>query len=238
VGDLAAVGVAGFLGCLIIGYVRSKPMHPLEKSVAPNPNGFDQDPFGYSTLAWHKWGMAQTMAGFPVDISKSPTTADLKSPVLWMTQAYALLEAAIGVLKREPDLEHMTIYTKGVCHCQYHAVALMLVGLSLEISLKAMLIIREGIETFTSREKERHHHRLRELSSFVPNLSEKDQAILECLTHFIYWAGKYPDPGSGREKDVVSVFDTSEKHRISANELFRLVARVMAHAREVIDGNA
>lgn len=211
-------------------------MHPLEKSVAPNPDGFDLDPFGYSALAWHKWGMAQTMAGFPVDISKPPTAADLKSPVLWLTQAHALSEAAVSVLMREPNLEHMTVYTKGVCHCQYHAVALMLVGLSLEISLKAMLIIREGIETFTSREKERRHHRLHELGSFVPNLTEKDQAILECLTHFIYWAGKYPDPGSGREKDAVSVFDASEKHQISAKELFGLAARVMSHAREVIDG--
>jgi len=155
-----------------------------------------------------------------------------------MTHAHALSEAAVSVLKREPNLEHMTIYTKGVCHCQYHAVALMLVGLSLEICLKAMLIIREGIEQFTSQEKERRHHRLHELSHFVPDLTEKDQAILECLTHFIYWAGKYPDPGSGREKDAVSVFDTSEKYQISAKELFGLAARIMGHAREVIDGNA
>ena len=216
----------------------SKPMHPLERSVAPNPEGFGQDPFGYSALAWHKWSMAQTMAGFPVDISKPPTAADLKSPVLWMMQAHALSEAAVSVLKREPNLEQMTIYTKGVCHCQYHAVALMLVGLSLETSLKAMLIIREGIEEFTSREKERRHHRLHELSSFVPDLTEKDQAILECLTHFIYWAGKYPDPGSGRENDAVSVFDVSEKYKISAKELFGLAARIMGHAREVINGTA
>lgn len=213
-------------------------MRALKKSISPNPEAFGNDPFGYSAQAWHKWGMAQAMAGFPVDISKPPTAADLKSPVLWMTQAHALSEAAISVLKREPDLEHMTIYTKGVCHCQYHAVALMLVGLSLEISLKAMLIIREGIEQFTSRENERRHHRLHELSRFVPNLTEKDQATLECLTHFIYWAGKYPDPGSGREKDALSVFDTSEKHQISAKELFGLAARITGHAREVIDGNA
>lgn len=213
-------------------------MHPFEKSVVPNLDGFGQDPFGYSALAWHKWGMAQSIAGYSVDISKPPTAIDLKSPVLWMTQAHALSEAAISVLKREPNLEHLTIYTKGVCHCQYHAVALMLVGLSLEISLKAMLIIREGIEEFTSREKERRHHRLHELSSFMPNLTEKDKAILECLTHFISWAGKYPDPGAGREKDSVSVFDISEKHQISAKELFGLAARVMGHAREVIDGNS
>lgn len=62
------------------------------------------------------------------DISKPATAIDLKSPVLWMTQADALSEAAISVLKREPNLEHLTIYTKGVCHCQHHAVALMLVA--------------------------------------------------------------------------------------------------------------
>lgn len=72
----------------------------------------------------------------------------------------------------------------------------------------------------------------------MPNLTEKDKAILECLTHFIYWAGKYPDPGSGREKAAVSVFDISEKHHISAKELFGLVTRVMGHAREVIDEKA
>jgi HEPN domain-containing protein len=211
--------------------------HPLEKSVAPNPEGFEVDPFGYSALAWHKWGMAQTMAGFPVDISKPPTATDLKSPILWMTQAHALSEAAVNVIRSEPNLEHLTIYTKGVCHCQYHAVALMLVGLSLEIALKAMLIVKEGIENFTDNEGKRRHHRLHELSDFVPGLNEKDRAILECLTHFIYWAGKYPDPGSGREKDAVSVFEVSEKYEISAKQLFELASRVMAYARTVIDEN-
>src|SRR5262249_7768412 len=162
--------------------------------------------------------------GFSVDISAPPTAVDLKSPLLWLTHAHALSEAATSVLRREPNLEHMTIYTKGVCHCQYHAVALMLVGLSLEISLKAILIIREGIDQFNAREKDIRHHRLHELSSFVPDLTEKDRAILECLTHFIYWAGKYPDPGSGREGDAVSVFDISEKYQITAKELFALAA--------------
>jgi hypothetical protein len=171
----------------------------LKKSVTPNPRGFAVDPIGYSALAWHKWGMAQTMAGFPIDITKPPTATDLKSPILWLTQAHALSEAAINVLRGQPNLEHLPIYTKGVCHCQYHAVALMLVGLSLETCLKAMLIVREGIDEFTEKENKRKHHRLHELSGFVPGLTDKDRAILECLTHFIYWAGKYPDPGSGRE---------------------------------------
>jgi hypothetical protein len=210
-------------------------MLDFERAIAPDPRGFDIDPCGYSALAWHKWGMAQTISGYPVDISKPPTAIDLKSPILWLTQAHALSEAATSVLKREPDLDHLPMQTKGVCHCQYHAVVLMLVGLSLETCLKAMLLIREGAELFTTQEKKRRHHRLRELGSFVPNLTEKDQAILECLTHFIYWAGKYPDPGSGRESDAVSIFEISETHEISARELFALVARIMGHANTVIN---
>lgn len=213
-------------------------MHPLEKSVAPNPKGFEADPIGYSALAWHKWGMAQTMAGFPVDISKPPTAADLKSPVLWLTHAHALSEAAVNVLRGQPNLDHLPIDTKGVCHCQYHAVALMLVGLSLEICLKAMLIVREGVDQFTKNESTRKHHRLHELSDFIPWLTDKDRAILECLAHFIYWAGRYPDPGSGRVMDAVAVFEVSEKHQISAKELFTLAARVMGHARDVTDARA
>lgn len=212
-------------------------MHPLEKYVAPNPKGFDQDPIGYSALAWHKWGMAQTMAGIDVDISKPPVAEDLKSPVLWMTQAHALSEAAVNVLRGEPNLDNLTIYTKGVCHCQYHAVALMLVGLSLEISLKAMLIVKEGIKEFTEKEKKRRHHRLPELGEFIPDLTKKDKAILECLTHYIYWAGKYPDPGSGREGDAVSVFEISEEHEISAKQLFQLASRVMAYTEVVVNEN-
>ena len=114
----------------------------------------------------------------------------------------------------------------------------MLVGLSLEVCLKAMLIVREGIETFTANEGKRRNHRLQELSEFIPELSDKDRAILECLTYFIYWAGKYPDPGSGREKDAVAVFDLSEKYEISAKQLFELAGRVMGYVRTVVDENA
>lgn len=209
-------------------------MHPLEKSVGPNPKGFDVDPIGYSSSAWHKWGLAQTMAGFDVDISKAPDAADLKSPVLWLAQSHALSEAAMHVLRGEPNLDHLPVYTKGICHCQYHAVALMLVGQSLETCLKAMLIIREGVDGFTRQERKRRHHRLRDLSFFIPDLTAKDLAILECLTEFVYWAGKYPDPGSGREGNAVALFDLSEKHEITAKQLFKLAARVMGYVRELV----
>jgi len=210
-------------------------MHIDESLASPNPDGFDVDPIGYSALAWQKWGMACTLAGFPVDITKPPTSKDLKSPILWLTQAHALSEAAVNVIRSEPNLENLPIYTKGVCHSQYHAVALMLVGLSLEISLKAMLILREGIDEFIEAEQKHRHHRLHQLADFVPDLSEKDLGILECLTHFVYWAGKYPDPGTGRENDAINVFDIREKYEISATAVFSLATKIMQHVEIVLD---
>jgi len=114
-------------------------MKSLEEFLVPNLHGFESDPIGYSALAWHKWGMAQTVAGFPIDITRAPTHRDLKSPILWLSQAHALSEAAVNVVKSDPNLDHLPIYTKGVCHSQYHAVALMLVGLSLETGLKVLI---------------------------------------------------------------------------------------------------
>ena len=179
--------------------------------------------------------MAQTLAGFPVDISKSPSSEDLKSPILWLTQAYAMAESARIILQNKPNLEHLPIYTKGVCDCQYCAVGLMLVGYSLEICLKAMLIMQKGIAVYTADEKSYYHHRLVELAKFIPGLSTKDIAILRALTHFTLWAGRYPDPGSGRVKDADEVFSLAEDHKITAKELFELAARVMRHTTQVAE---
>jgi hypothetical protein len=67
-------------------------MQTPEAFAQPDRAAFGADPFGYSALAWHKWAMAQTVAGFPVDPSVPPTSSDLKSPVLWLAQAHALTE--------------------------------------------------------------------------------------------------------------------------------------------------
>lgn len=53
----------------------------------PNKGGFENDPLGYGALSWHKWAMAQTVAGFNVDLEAGPTNEDLKSPVLWLSHA-------------------------------------------------------------------------------------------------------------------------------------------------------
>ena len=55
------------------------------------------------------------------------------------------------------------------------------------------------------------------------------------LTHFVYWAGRYPDPGYGKEHEVESVFTISEKYQITAKELFNLAAKVMKYAQKVTE---
>jgi hypothetical protein len=194
---------------------------------------FDLDPFGYSSLAWYKWCKAQTIAGFPVDISKPPSSKDLKSPILWLSHAHAMSEAAISVFKREPNLSSMPLSTRDMCDSQYCAVAIMLVGYSLEICLKGMLIEKNGINVYAENEKNYKHHQLEELSIFIPSLTSRDNVILKILTHFVYWAGRYPDPGLGRESSVEEIFSLSEKYEITSKDLFELAARVMSYAREV-----
>lgn len=197
-------------------------------------NKFSKDPFGYSALAWHKWGALATANGFTIDITKPPTVADLKNPVLWLSHANALSEAAVCLVRSPQTFESMPPDIRTICHSQYHAVALMLVGYSLEVCLKAMILIQLGVEEFTRQEKNHFHHRLDELANFIPNLSVKELAILKGLTHFVLWAGRYPDPGSRRVNDAEGVFEISEKHEISAKDLFELSAKVMKHVQPVV----
>lgn len=203
-----------------------------------NRAGFGADPFGYSALAWHKWGIAQTLAGFPVDPKAFPTSADLKSPILWLAHAHALSEAAVAVIKTEPKWENMPLSVRGVCDSQYCATGLMLIGYSLEICLKGLLILAKGIETYTKEEKQYQHHKLERLSEQVPDLSSKDKAILRALTHFTEWAGRYPDPGSGRDAKVEEVFNLAEQQQITARDLFSLATRVMKYTSVAVNEHA
>jgi len=207
----------------------------LQKEIQPNREAFAADPFGYGSSAWITWGLVRTLAGFPVDISKPPTAEDLKNPILWLTQAEAMSQAAFTVIKAVPSFDSMPIDARGLCDHQYCAVGLMLVGYSLEISLKAMAILSNGVADYIAKERTFYHHRLVELASFIPGLSVKDNAILQMLTHFTLWAGRYPDPGSSRVRDAEEVFTVSEEHKISGKDLFELVARVMSHSRLVVE---
>jgi hypothetical protein len=181
--------------------------------------------------------MVQTVAGFPVDPTRPPTSADLKSPVLWLAQAHALSEAATAVFEKNPTWESMPVTARGICDCQYCAVGLMLVGYSIETCLKAMLIITHGVEAYAASEKKFLHHRLKELAGLMPDLTERELAMLRVLTQFTTWAGRYPDPGSGREDDAQAIFALSEHHQVAAKDLFALAVRVMKHVQVVIASN-
>ncbi|MEF6206798.1 hypothetical protein [Escherichia coli] len=71
------------------------------------------------------------------------------------------------------------------------------------------------------------------LAKFIPDLTKKDIAILRGLTHFVYWAGRYPDPGTGDEEKVEDIFRISEKYQISAKDLFILSAKITGYAETV-----
>jgi hypothetical protein len=203
----------------------------------PDPDAFAKDPFGYSSLAWHKWGTIRTLNGFHIDISKHPTAEDLKDPLLWLTHASALAEAATCLVRVHPVFSQFPSSLQTISHSQYYAVALMLVGYSLEVSLKAMLLMRLGVDEFLAQEKKFLIHELNDLSDFITDLSAKDRAILSCLTHFVKWAGRYPDPGARRLDSAIDVFSLSETHRITAKDVFELSGRVMRHANYVVSGS-
>lgn len=205
------------------------------KYVMPDRKSFEADPFGYSALGRFRWGIVAKLAGFSVDMSKPATTDELKNPLLWMTQAEALTQAAVLIIRSEPNFENMPVYVRGICHGQFYAAGLMLIGYSLEICLKAMLIIKLGISTYTEEEKRYRHHRLHKLVDFIPDLDEKDMATLELLTHYIYWAGRYPDPGYGKEDDAEIIFTLSEKHQITVQNLIDLATRIMKYINTVLE---
>ena len=146
-----------------------------------------------------------------------------------------MAEAATILITNKPSTDSLPEEMHGLLDVQYCSAALMLVGYSLEIALKAMIILREGVSEYLDNESAFFHHHLDELAQFVPELSEKDLAILSCLSHFTIWAGRYPDPGSRRIKDAVDIFSVSEAHRISATDLFGLVNHVMNHVVVVIE---
>ncbi|MBP1203962.1 hypothetical protein JOD97_001976 [Duganella sp. 1411] len=209
-------------------------MKTLEEQLLPDPDSFASDPFGYSAMAWMKWAILQNLHGFDIDPSVPPTSEELKSPVLWLSQAHALSQAAALVLRGNPDLETLPLLSRGICDSQYRAVGLMLVGYSLEICLKGMLIVKKGVTSYVAEEKAHKHHKLVRLAEFIPELNAKEQAILTLLTHFLEWAGRYPDPGSGREGNAQILFTLSEQYRITAKDVFVLAAKVMGYARVVV----
>ncbi|TQO96790.1 hypothetical protein FLM11_17295 [Vibrio cholerae] len=204
------------------------------KELEYSRENFGVDPFGYSAQAFYQFGVVKALHGIPVNFDAAPTSEDLKNPILWLAHAEALTQAAITLIKTEPKFENMPFEIRAICDSQYCAVTLMLIGYSLEISLKSMMIMSHGISGYIEIEKKHRHHRLHELSQFIPTLNRKEKAILRLLTHFVYWAGRYPDPGSGREDDATEIFELSETYRITGSDLLRLSAKVMQYTKQVV----
>lgn len=193
---------------------------------------FAKDPFGYSAKAHLEWNMLKAMQGNgEFDPYKPIQDDELKNPVLWLSQAEALTQAGLVVIKSTPGFEAMPSPIRALCDSQYCASGLMLVGYSLEIALKGMMLMSLGIEAYKEIESKKKHHRLHDLAEFIPDMTAKDKAILRCLTYFVYWAGRYPDPGQGKENESEEIFNISEKYQISAKDLFVLAGRVMAYAK-------
>ncbi|HGW8908559.1 TPA: hypothetical protein ACNRUI_004751 [Pseudomonas aeruginosa] len=204
-------------------------------SLSPDRKAFEADPLGYSAVAWQKWELAQFVATGKDSGPRAPSGTDLKNPLLWLTQAHALSEAARTLLLHAPSWESMPVWVRSSCDSQYCAAGLMLVGYSLEVCLKAMLILRHGIDAYTDEEKKYQHHKLERLGEFIPDLNPKDRAILRALTHYIEWTGRYPDPGGGRTAKLEEIFSLSEKHQVSGRDLFDVAGRIMKYANIVIE---
>lgn len=194
-----------------------------------NRKQFIQDPAGYSRSAWMRWAMIASAKGAALDPFKQPTSEDLKSPLLWLTQAEAMSHAALVLIKAEPSFDNVPAEMRGICDSQYCAVALMLVGYSLEVCLKAMIIAKEGVQAYSEAERKYLTHDLKKLAAFIVDLDTKDLATLELLTHFVAWAGRYPDPGGRFIDKYDSVFELAEQNRISGHDLFKLASKVMQH---------
>lgn len=179
--------------------------------------------------------MLAAAQGATVDPFQPPTSEDLKSPILWLAQAEAMTQAASALVGYEPAFDNMPVQIRGICDTQYCAVILMLVGYSLEVCLKAMIILQGGIHAYSEAEREYQHHDLQRLARFIADLDSKDLAILELLTHFVYWAGRYPDPGRKGIEKHERIFNLSETNRISGHDVFQLAAKVMGHVRTLVD---
>ena len=204
------------------------------RRLSSNRRKFGEDPLSYCASAWPQWALAQEAAGGPIADRFVPTSADLQSPVLWLSQAKALSVAAEAVLRGDPRFGEMPVEIRSICDSQYRAAGLMLVGYGLETALKGMMILRGQFDLTATCKSASRHHKLEQLADFVPNLSAKDKAILRSLTKYVEWAGRYPAPLPGREGEVPMIFNESEKFQICGTDLLNLANRVMGYAGTVI----
>jgi len=100
-----------------------------------------------------------------------------------------------------------------------------------------MTILREGVDAYLKREQKRETftHDLVKLADFIPDLTEKDKAILKQFTHFLTWAGRYPDPGFNRMAHADDIHKISEQHEITMGNVVELADRIMKHVQIVLE---
>ena len=111
-------------------------------------------------MAFKKWKAIQILNGDKSIAYENPhQEEELKSPVLWMSHSLALAKAAETLLLNDPDFDLMEDNSmNGLAHYQYYATALMLVGYNLEVTLKNMIIINNGIDDYISNESKYMTH--------------------------------------------------------------------------------
>jgi len=208
------------------------------QQLQPSREEFSGDPFGYSANAWTQWVIAAQLhnTGHHLDLEK-PSSEDLKQPFLWLSQSKALTVAAISVIESDEKFEEYEPFLRGIADSQLKAVGLMLFGFSLEVSLKGMIIIKEGTNVYLEREKAKKTftHNLVNLAKFIPELTDKDKAILKQFTQFLVWAGRYPDPGFNRMDNVEDIHKTSEQYEITMRDALDLVDKIMKHVTVVME---
>lgn len=195
---------------------------------------FSDDPFGYSTLAFQQWRLLLAKSGVTHDYVPEPSEKDLMSPVLWICHAQALADAARTLVETKPSNDLPEGFHE-ICHSQFHAIAIMLVAYSIETCLKALLILNAGVDEFISQEHAYKTHNLQRLADFIPDLTSKERAILQNLTHFSEWAGRYPTPGSTKLCKYSEIDAISRKHRITAGDTFSLASKIFGVAMAELD---
>jgi hypothetical protein len=194
---------------------------------------FASDPIGYSSIAWEHWAIAQEEVGIAVDSFEGPSALDLNSSVLWLCHARAMESAAQIILRAQPDTRFVPKEVHKIFLSQHSAIGLMLLGYSLEICLKAQILIQVSSENYI--DNQHNHHDLCKLAASANlKLSEKENAILKAVSHFIRWAGRYPNPGAKRFQDRKELLNLSEKYKITARDLFTLSGEMMKRVESLL----
>ncbi|RVU78439.1 hypothetical protein [Pantoea dispersa] len=210
----------------------------IDTLIAPNRNEFENDPISYSAMAYEQWKTLAYLAGYDVDFEGRASSDELKNPVLWLSHARALSDAATIIIKTNNSYEHLQPLIRKMADRQFCSVGLMLVGLSIEVYIKGFYIYSKGIEGYKSSEKEFQHHNLSKLAKIFFTLEEKDYAILRALTIFIYWAGRYPDPGAKKLLELEELFTLSEKFEITIKDIFLTLGKISEQIVSYIDAKA